>query len=234
MSKSTKTRPGPITVDTQLPEVIMNAAAARVKLIRKRQFEEEGVSRLTLSDVCRDILLGWTEGQTEPRPTPELPSLVKCTHCGVMVGLYENGKLRAHGPVKRRCPASYYNPAVQRLEPTLVHETVTLPKALRKAAASVPLPTDAACPQCGQDVPVNKDGKLRSHGARTCSDWFIQVVPVSTTRKPGGEDDKKMRFPMNRLKYEAIRERIEATGQSVAWVLEKRLEHFAKTGQVSG
>lgn len=231
MSKSTKTRPGPITVDTLLPEVIMNAAAARVKFIRKHEFEDEGVSRTTLSDVCRDILLGWHEGQIEPRPAPELPDIVKCVHCGKLVGLYENGKLRAHGPVKQRCPASYFHAAKPRFEATVVGSQTVLPPMLRKASSQVQLP-DMQCPDCGETVSPTKEGKLRAHGDKSCSWWFVQALPVSSAQEPVG--DKKMRFPMNRVKYEAIRDRIERDGQSVAWVLEKRLEHFAKTGKVSG
>lgn len=219
-----------MTVDTQLPSMIKTAAQARVKVVRAAEMRETGAAKTNLSDVCRDILLNWEPGQTVPRAEMDLPDLVQCVFCDAMVTTYGTGKLRAHGPVGKRCPVSYFSPDHLRMEWHILSVPLAVPGVdVSKAEGK---PETVNCPACHAPVSTTKTGKLKQHGNRKCAPAWVQLVPISSALPPEGEGGDKMRFPMNRARYEAIRDRIAAEGQSVAHVLAQLLEHFAVTGNI--
>lgn len=230
---------GIITVDVQLPVTVKLAAQARVKVMRKQELQQDGVSRTNLSDVCRDILLHWHEDQTNVRSSAHLPDVAQCVHCGMRVGLYENGKLRVHGKIKQRCAPSYVDPDRPQYIATVHTRSMSLPYIPGQEPR---LPDKMRCPTCSLEQPVDAEGNLAEHtyetheGTAKCKAAFVVMFPLSVPMPPGedGEDkaDDKMRFPMNRAKYNEVKAAILEVGQSVAHVLTQRLEHFALTGSI--
>lgn len=153
-------KPKSITVDVLISAVVLDAATARLNLVKRRERETQGKALSNLSTLAEKIILEWEPGQT-----------------------------------KRGDPAP-----------------------------------EADCPTCGRTVKVYNTGKLRVHkhpdtGVR-CPDAFAPEISRKVDTRP-------LRFPMNRARYEDVKERIHIHGQSVASVITQRLADFARHGTLA-
>lgn len=84
------------------------------------------------------------------------------------------------------------------------------------------------CPSCLEMVSTYNTGKLRVHGPADarCPEAF------ASPEGPKIRDTRPLRFPMNRARYNEIKERIHIHGQSVAGVITQRLAFFARQGHL--
>jgi hypothetical protein len=109
MSSTTDTA-SHITVDVQIPEKVINAARARVAVIREAERGSIGVAQTNLAEVARTILNNWTTRAHAPIPPQERRSrntrsvYDRCRHCQNQVAVNADGMLRLHGPEGSRCP----------------------------------------------------------------------------------------------------------------------------------
>lgn len=90
-----------------------------------------------------------------------------------------------------------------------------------------PARPQAKCPHCEKMVSTYNTGKLKVHGPTDarCPETF-------DTKNLRVRDTRPLRFPMNRARYNQIKEFIRSDKQSVASVITQRFAHFARRGHL--